>query len=138
MSTQLQQLAESILLNAMNGGELAGMVFRHSDNAQKAKKVSITARAGAPVPQLEGPKGFLIEVEIEIKTDKPEQGSLLHGAVMARILSAPIVRNAALSAGMTLDDHLEIVTEDIGGDRQETKNLRKRSITVPLLIVKAV
>lgn len=131
---QIQQLAETILLNAMNGGTLGGMVFRHSDNALRAKKTSITAKAGAPVPQLEGFRGYRVEVEIEIKTDKPTLGSTYHGAVLQRILNAQIMRRAALSAGMTLEDDLDIIDEEIDGDRAETKNLRKRSLTIPLRI----
>lgn len=133
-TAQIQELAESILLNAMNGGNLGGMVFRHGDNALKARKTSITAKAGAPVPQLEGFRGFRVEVEIEIKTDKPNAGANYHAIVMQRILNAGIVRRAALSAGMTMDHDLSILDEEIDGDRAETKNLRKRSFTVPLLI----
>lgn len=131
---KIQELAERIILNAMNGGTLAGMVFRHGDSALQASKNAITAKAGPPVPQLEGPRGYRVEVNVEIKVDRPAIGATYHGIVLQRITNASIMRSAALSAGMTEDDDLLIFTEEIDGDRQETKNLRKRSFDIPLLI----
>jgi hypothetical protein len=130
-----QELAEKILISAMDGGELAGMVFRHSDSPLKSLRTSIIAKAGPPVPQLDGPRGRKVEVEITIKTDRPSISAQWHGLVLERILSVPILRAAALSAGMTADDDFLLFDEEIGGDRMETANLRKRTITVPVLLV---
>jgi hypothetical protein len=134
MSTRIQQTAEAIFIKAMNGGDLSGIVFRHSDNALRSKKQSISVKAGAPVPQLEGFRGHRVEVEIEIKPDKPSIGEKFHAVALERITTAETVRRAALSAGMTTDDDLFIVDEEISGDRVETKNLRKRNITIPILL----
>lgn len=133
-TNQLQELAEGVILATLNGGGLAGFVFRHDDANEKTKKDQITVKAGAPEPQLEGPRGYRVEVEVEIRTSKPTRGASLHGEAMRRLASIPILHAAALTAGLTESDDLYLMDEEISGDRAETKNLRKRNIVVPLVM----
>jgi hypothetical protein len=131
---QIQELCEQIAIGAMNGGNLYGMVFRHDDSSQKGVTDAVIVKADNAVPQLEGCRGFRVNVRIEIRSQSPQKNVWIFGEVMSRILNAAFVRNAAVEAGLTSSDDLYLLDEEISGDRSETKSLRKRNIAIPFLI----
>lgn len=131
--SQVQELCESVTIRALNGGALSGFVFSHNDSPKRAKADQISVKAGAPEPQLDGPGGFLVEVEVEIKSKQSPRNAALHGAALERISSREVWRGAALGVMKETDD-LYIINEDIGGDRSEGNNVRKRTITIPMRI----
>lgn len=133
-TAQLQELAEGIAINALNGGPLVGIVFRHDDSGQKAKSDMISVKAGAVTPELDGPRCMRVEIEITLKSGTATRNSSIHGEAIRRITYPAILRAAALDAGLKTTDDFYVMDEEIGGDRSETKNLRKRTITVPFLI----
>ena len=131
---QLQELCETIAIKAMNGGNLAGMVFRHDDTAMKNESDCVIVEADGPVPQLEGPQGFRVEVEIEIRSTTPGKNAIMAALCLQRITNKPALLAAALGAGLTTEDDFYIIDEEISGGRTQTKNMRKRSIKVPFWI----
>jgi hypothetical protein len=134
---QLQELCEDIAIAALNGGLLAGLAFRHDDSGQKALTDVVVVSAGAPVPQLEGPRGYRVEVRIELRTKTPQRNAVLHGEAMRRMNTRDIVKAAAISIGLKDEpggDDFYILDEEISGDRNDTKNLRKRALIVPFII----
>lgn len=130
----IQELCEQIAINALNGGDLAGLVFRHDDSVGAVVTDMFSVKAAAPVPRLEGERGYRVNVAVEIRTATPTRNDAMHEAALARLVDASILSAAALAAGLTTGDDFTILDEEIGGDRSETKNLRKRTITVPMLV----
>lgn len=131
---QIQEIGESIFLAALNGGLLSGFVFRHDDSPLKAKADMVSVKAGPPVPQMEGPRCYRVEVEINLKSKTATRNAALHGEALRRVTDFTILHNAALSAGLLAKDDLVILDEEISGDRAETKSTRQRSISVPILL----
>ena len=129
---QIQELCENIFLAALNGGELSGIVFRHNDTPQKAQKDMVVITAGAPQEMLYGARPWRVEIDVEMKSNTAGRCAVIHGAALDRLKDSLILRSAALTAGLREDDTFDIYHEEMSGDRSETKNLRKRSITIPI------
>ena len=136
MKTPIQDLAENLVLGVLNTGILFGFAFAHADSAAKGKAEAIVVQAGGPIPQLDGPRGVRVQVTVTIRSPLSPRCAALQGECLARLTSAPLWRSAALSAGMTTADDLTVLDEEIGGDRADGKLLRKRTITIPLLVTK--
>lgn len=134
MSAQIQELCETIVMLVLSASPALSTVVRHDDAAARVTKSMISVKADAPVPRLDGERGYKVEVTAEIKSATAAANATTHAEALARLTSAAALNTAALAAGLTTADDLTILNEDISGDRSETKNLRKRSITVPMLI----
>ena len=131
-----QEFSESVIIALLNTGRLFGGVFRHSDAAGKALPEAIIVQAAQPVPQLSGTRGYRVDNTILLRSPKSATLSFIYGECMQRIMSASAWRSAALSAGMTMADDLDVLDEEISGDRNDGPQLRKRTIIVPILINK--
>lgn len=130
----IEELCESIVTNTLRGGALAGVDFRPGEAETSAGREMIVVKAGAPVPRLEGERGYRVEVEITMRAPKPSRTQLFHREALARLTNASHVRTGALASGLTVADSLTVMDEEIGGERSNSANLRKRTITVPLII----
>lgn len=134
MTTQeTQEMCEKVTIECLRGGLLAAADFRHDDSGADVKSDMVIVKAGPPQRQLDGPRAYRVEVEVTLKSKTATANAALHGEAMARLGSRSSWYNGAIAAGMKDEDDLEILEEEFSGDREETKNLRKRSIVVPML-----
>lgn len=131
-----QTFSESVVIALLNTGILTGGVFKHGDSAGKAYAEAITVQAAQPIPELSGTRGFRVENTIQLRSPQSGRLATLYGEVFKRLLDPVAWRSAALSAGMTTADDLDVLDEEITGDRNDGKQLRKRTIIVPILINK--
>lgn len=134
MSAQIQELCESIVMNALSASPALSTVIRHDDASPRVTKNMISVKAEAPEPRLEGERGYRVEVTAEIKSATATANAATYAEALARLTSATALGVAAAAAGLTSNDDLTILDEEISGGRDETKNLRKRTITLPFVI----
>lgn len=105
------------------------------DEEEKAKSKSIVIRATQGAHNLAGFGGYDLEVMVEYrapgKTSKAENdltASALHQIVYDSTLS--LAARAAMATAAGLADLL--IKDESSGDRQNTNDLRKRSINLPI------
>lgn len=134
MSVNYQELAESIVIGALRGGGLAAMEFRHDDSGDDSETDVIIVKSGPPTQELRGPRGYRMEVSIDIKSKTPEANAATHGEVLDRVTNGVILHAAAIAAGMAESDDLYTFPEEMTGDRDYGPNLRRRSISFPIQI----
>lgn len=125
-----------MLIAALNGGTLAGFVFRQNDTPQKAKKDMVVVTAGAPVEMLYGCRPWRMDVEIAMQSSTSGRLAAIHGAALERLKDSSVMAGAAYAVGLRLErgDNVDVYYENMGGDNSETKSLRKRTITIPIEI----
>ena len=111
-------------------------MFRHGDAAGKAAAEAIVVQAAQPIPQLSGTMGYRVDNTVLMRSPKSARLAGIYGEVLRRIMDPAAWRSAALSSGMTVDDDLDVIDEEISGDRNDGSQLRKRTIIVPILIHK--
>lgn len=137
MSDQIQELCETIVMNALNASPALSTVIRHDDAAPRVTTDMISVKADAPDERLEGERGFRVEVSVEIKSKIATANAATHAAALDRLTNYAAMKSAAEAAGLDGSpggDDYAILNDQISGGRSETKNLRKRTITVPFII----
>lgn len=134
MSDQIQEICESIVMSALGAAPALSATIRHDDAAARVVVDMISVKADAPVPRLEGERGYRCEVEVTIRSKTATANAATHASALERLTTAATMLTAATAAGLGAGDDLTILNEEIGGDRSEGKNLRKRTITIPFII----
>lgn len=138
MKNSLEIAVESYFLELLRTSpQLKGKHFRHSDESREAETNCIIAEAVQGEDLIGGPKGptgqlrSSVEVKIDYRSPSsatPKQNDIVIHAIMDRIKTA----GASVTSAQKAFGRLDIFTEKITGDRSHTKNLRKRTITVPV------
>lgn len=113
----------------------AGEVVVHFDEDDTAKSNAIVIRAQQGNRQLAAFGGFDVEVIVEYrapikkagKAEKDVTAKMLNSVVYESTI--PVVDRAAMATAAGLSDLL--IKDEATGDRQNTQDLRKRSITLP-------
>jgi hypothetical protein len=137
MSTPIQDLCENIGIFTLNTGLLMGYVFAHDSSDAKAKPEAVTVQAGGPVPQLDGPQCLRVPLSVTIRAIQAARCAAIHAECLDRLTNPTILRAASIRAGMNpATDDFVVLTEEMDGDRLDSKMLRKRTIVVPFLIRK--
>lgn len=136
MSNSLESACEKFFVALFKADpRSAGKTVVQFDEESKAPPKAIVVQAKQGSHNLAGPGGYDVEMTIEyrgpIKTSKAENdltAAMLHEIIYDSTLSLPTRATMATAAGLS-----ELVIKDEStGDRQNTSDLRKRSITVPL------
>lgn len=136
MSNSLESACEKFFVALFKAdSRSAGRDVVQFDEESKAKPKAIVIQAKQGGHNLAGPGGYDVEMTIEyrapIKTSKAENdltAAMLHEIIYDSTLSLASRSAMAVTAGLS-----ELVIKDeSSGDRQNSPDLRKRTITVPL------
>ena len=114
----------------------AGKTVAHFDEDDAAKSNAITIRAQQGNRQLAGFGGYDLDVTVEYrapikkasKAEKDLTAKMLNSIIYESAI--PVNDRAAMATATGLSDLL--IKDEVTGDRQNTDNLRKRSITLPV------
>lgn len=121
---------ENVFLDLFRAHKMfKGKRFYHHDEAGEAASNCIVVKATQGAKQLEGPKAFEGEVECEWRstTATPEQSNLASQGMLDAL------SGGAPTPSMSLFSYFRIEDEKTNGDRSNTKNLRKRMRTFPVV-----
>lgn len=135
-SNSLEFSVEDFFVRLFNADtRSAGKKVCHFDESDDAETKSIVVKAKQGVRNLAAFGGFDVEVEIEyrapIGTDRAENdqvAQMLWSVIYASTID-PAVR-AAMATSAGLSDLL--IKDESSGERQNTNDLRKRTITLPV------
>lgn len=128
MSARLEFACEQLCIELMQRSSvLSGMTFRHWDEDKDSATECIVVRATAGEKQYAGPGGHPVEVEATYRTAQSEAGR--NEAIIEAMTNS--VYKASRSVRVPAYDLFRFLSiEDGGGnDRENTRNLRKRSRT---------
>lgn len=114
----------------------AGKTISHFDEDTTGKSNAIVIRAQQGARQLAAFGGFDLEVEIiyrapikkSSKAEKDAGAKMLNSIVYESTI--PLATRAAMATSAGLSDL--VIKDEASGDRSNTENLRKRSITLPI------
>lgn len=136
MSNSLEFSVESFFIALFKAdARSAGKDVLHFDEETKAATKAIVIEAKQGMRQLAGPGGYDLTVEIEyrgqIGTSRAENNitaAMLHDIVYDSTIDPTVRRQMAIDAGLA--DLL--IKDESSGDRQNTSDLRKRTISLPI------
>lgn len=136
MSNSLESSCEKFFVALFKAdSRSAGKSVIQFDEEDKAPTKAIVIQAKQGGHNLAGPGGYDVEITIEyrgpIKTSKAENdltAAMLHEIIYDSTLS--LLSRAAMATAAGLSEL--VIKDESTGDRQNTSDLRKRSITVPL------
>lgn len=113
----------------------AGKACVHFDEEEKAPTKAIVIQAKQGNHNLAGPGGYDLEMSIEyrgpIGTSKAENdltSGMLHDIVYDSTIDPVVLRQMAIDAGLSQ----LLIKDESAGDRSNTSDLRKRTITLPI------
>lgn len=136
MANSLESAVETFFITLFSAdARTAGKQICHFDESTEAQVKAIVIRAQQGEHQLAGFGGYSLEVHVEyrasLKTAKAEN-DLTAQALLSIIYNSTIstVDRAAMATAAGLSDLL--IKDEASGDRQNTSDLRKRSITLPI------
>jgi len=132
MKNSIEWLAEEYFLQVFTASNaLVGIAMRHHDDQQDAEENSIVIEGIQEEKQLEGPNGYRVSVEIEYRSKLNEAKERTDN--IANSIRSAVQSPSPVSMLSQLSD-LYILDEDITGSRNDSKQLRKRQFTVPVII----
>lgn len=137
MSNSLEFSVEDFFIRLLKAdSRLSGKPIIHFDEEEKAPTKAIVIRAQQGEHNLAGPGGYNAEVTLEFrapgKTSKAENG-LIAAAINQVVYERTVVNQAGLEvmrAAAGLD--FIVIKDESTGDRQNTADLRKRMIALPV------
>lgn len=108
----------------------------HHEEEGSAEELAIVIRAVQGAHSLAGPGGYELEVTVEYRAPigtSEAENDLTSAALHQIVYERTVVNQAALDQFRILAglDFL-LVKDESAGDRQDTQDLRKRSITLPV------
>lgn len=136
MSNSLEKAVETFFVSLLKAdSRLSGKPILHFEEEEKAPTKAIIVRAQQGQHNLAAFGGYDLEVSIEHrapgKTSKAENDQVAAGinqAIYDSTISPTIRRQMAIDAG--LSDL--VIKDESSGDRANTPDLRKRSVTLPV------
>lgn len=136
MPNSLESSVETFLINLLKADpRLSGKQIVHFDEEEKAPTKAIVVKATQGESNLAGPGGYNLEATIEFrapgKTSKAEN-DVTAAAINQVVYERTVVNQAGLETLRTASGLAFIVIKDeSSGDRQNTSDLRKRTINFP-------
>jgi hypothetical protein len=115
-----------------NDPALAALPRRHFDAALPAGAPEIAVEATQGVQLLGGAKGAF-EVTVRILYRSVESDSSFNEDIAEAITRAVVNAQPGMTAIESSMSYLNILTEEMSGDRTNAKNVRKREKTIPVL-----
>jgi hypothetical protein len=113
---------------------LAGIEKNHHDDDEDVSPNSISVSATVGAKQLDGPKCYGCECSIVYRSEASQiTTDTIADAIRAAIQTAPSV--AATVAELSQFSSFYILDEDMAEAREDTENLRVRSLGFPVLAV---
>lgn len=136
MANSLESSVEDFFIRLFSAdSRSAGKNPCHFDKSTDATTLAIVIKAKQGTHELAAFGGYLLEVEIEYRAplNTPDSendltAAMMHSIVYESTLSGATVAAMATSAG--LSDLL--IKDEATGERQNTNDLRKRTITLPV------
>jgi hypothetical protein len=136
MSNSLEFSCEDFFIRLFKAdARSAGKELVHFDEETVGKSNAIVFQAKQTAKNLAGFGGYDVEMTIEYRSpigtsqaERDKGAALIHEIVYESTLN-PAVR-AAMATAAGLSDL--VIKDESGGDRQNTSDLRKRTVTLPL------
>jgi len=130
--TALEEACEDYFIELLGlNADLQGISIVPFEDDDEAIAPAIVVQAIQKGHRLDGPKGFDVDVTCLYRatTTAPTDSHKIAGAIRKSIYSSQSGQTAAEG----VFGYLMILDENLGGDRQTTRDLKKRSVTVSLI-----